>query len=111
MRPQKPMSAADVKKIEETLKKATSVLEYRHAQVLYLRGFYRKTTKEIAMLTRYSRQRVTAIISEYFKHGLAALAAIGNSHQRLLKKLRRDHRYCSKVSGSASTKTASYVSR
>ena len=50
MRPQKPMSAADVKKIEETLKKATSVLEYRHAQVLYLRGFYRKTTKEIAML-------------------------------------------------------------
>lgn len=82
MRPQKPMLTTDVKKIELILKKATSVLEYRHAQVLHLRGSFGKTAKEIAALTQYSQQNVSAIIGDYFKRGLTALTALNNTRQR-----------------------------
>ena len=82
MRPQKPMPTADVKKIELILKKAASVLEYRHAHVLHLRGCFGKTTKEIAALTQYSQQNVSAIIGDYFKHGLTALTALSSVRQR-----------------------------
>lgn len=82
MRPQRPITEADLKQLKQGLKKAQSVIEYRHMQVLYLRGCFGSTIKEVAGITQYSVQRVSSILESYFKHGLGAVTELNAPRQR-----------------------------
>jgi transposase len=82
MRPQRAIPEADLGEIKKTLKTAKTVTEYKHAQVLYLRGFLGHTKESIASVTQYSTQRVQSIIGGYFKRGLSALKDLNKPRPR-----------------------------
>lgn len=74
MRPQRLIPECDLKEIKKIVKQAKTAIEYRYAQVLYLRGSLGQTRDEIASVTHYSRQRVQSIIDDYFRRGLSVLS-------------------------------------
>jgi hypothetical protein len=82
MRPQRPIPSEDLKAIKRALKSAKTGIEYRHAQVLHLRGFLGYTKEVISVITGYSRQRVQSIIDGYFKEGLVALEKLNKPRSR-----------------------------
>lgn len=82
MRPQRQIPEADLRVIKKTLKTAKTVTEYKHAQVLHLRGFLGHTKKTIAGITEYSIQRVQSIIDGYFKRGLSVLEDLNKPRSR-----------------------------
>lgn len=82
MRPQRTIPESDLGEIKKALKTAKTVTEYRHAQVLYLRGFLGHTKESIASVTDYSTQRVQSIIGGYFKRGLSALRDLNKPRLR-----------------------------
>lgn len=82
MRPQRRVSELDLAEIKKVLKSAKTVVEYRHAQVLYLRGFLGQTAEVIASATQYSIHRVQSIIDGYFKRGLSVLEDLNKPRPR-----------------------------
>ena len=82
MRPQRAIPEADLKELKKALKTAKTATEYRHAQVLYLRGSLGHTKDAIASVTQYSPQRVQSIIDGYFKRGLSVLSDLNKPRPR-----------------------------
>ena len=82
MRPQRKIPESDLEGITLNLKKAKSTIEYRHTQVLYLRGIHGKTTEEIATITNYCPQQVSSILTDYFEHGLQSLRNLNKPKTR-----------------------------
>jgi hypothetical protein len=82
MRPQRVIPESDLKELKKVLKQAKTATEYRHAQVLYLRGFLGHTKNAIASVTQYSPQRVQSIIDGYFRRGLSVLKDLNKPRPR-----------------------------
>jgi transposase len=72
--PQRRKVSTDVEKVKQSMKKSTSIDEYRRLQCVYLADEKPEMTlKEIATITLYSESTVKKIVSEFHKIGFKSV--------------------------------------
>ena len=82
MRPQKPISEEECKRLQQLLKETKTKSDFRRVQCVVLRAELGLTSPQIAKVIGWSVGRIKQIHSRYFKDGEESLIGVGRGGRR-----------------------------